>query len=42
MRRACFILFALLICFGITACGQKGPLKLPPDAPKSDRTAGAS
>ncbi|MEP7156450.1 MAG: lipoprotein [Betaproteobacteria bacterium] len=45
MRRSAFILFALLACFAVTGCGQKGPLKLPPpasDSPKSPAAAGQS
>jgi predicted small lipoprotein YifL len=42
MRRSVLILFALLLCIGAAACGQKGPLKLPPDAPKTQAAAGAS
>ena len=33
MRRISFILAALIFSSSIAACGQKGALKLPPDAP---------
>ena len=33
MRRIAFILAALFFSISFIACGQKGALKLPPDAP---------
>jgi len=33
MRRIAFILAALIFSSFIAGCGQKGALKLPPDAP---------
>ena len=34
IRSILIALFALVTLCGLPACGQKGPLKLPPDAPK--------
>ena len=31
--RSCGVL-VLLVLMGVSACGQKGPLRLPPEAPK--------
>jgi len=42
MRRSVFILFVLLACIAAAGCGQKGPLKLPPDTPKPQAAAGQS
>ena len=40
-RPILFVLFALIVLPGLLACGQKGPLKLPPDTPKIAAKAGA-
>ncbi|MEO8384911.1 MAG: lipoprotein [Betaproteobacteria bacterium] len=32
MRRLDLIVFAFCLCSFLAGCGQKGPLKLPPDA----------
>jgi len=42
MRRLAAILFVLLAIPGLCGCGQKGPLKLPPETPRALVTADAS
>jgi len=42
MHRNASILFAMILALMLSSCGQKGPLKLPPETPKSTATTGAS